>query len=321
MSWSRLLLAAALCLAALPAAAQDQFEEVRDWLGRMAESMREQDYQGTFIYVRGDDVETIQLTHALVDGVLQERLVAVSGPPREILRSGDQVSRSVNAQGDADASPALTGTVFPEFSVEMLNRAREQYVFELAGSGRIAGHEGQKITITPRDGYRYGYELWLERQSALLLRWVLYDANRRALAKLMFTDLATGDAVDKSRLAGADDSQLVPVAAPAPSVDATGEPSGLPGGMDLPPGFELAAHSRDPEAAGDQHLVFSDGLASVSIYIDQSRLDDVPNGLVRMGTTNAWSARSDRQRVTAVGEVPPVTLKRFGTAFLKNPIE
>ncbi|MEE4174743.1 MAG: MucB/RseB C-terminal domain-containing protein [Xanthomonadales bacterium] len=321
MMGSRLLLAGALCLAALPATAQDQFEEVRDWLGRMAESMREQDYQGTFIYVRGDDVETIQMTHALVDGVLQERLVAVSGPPREIVRSGDRVSRSVHGPGEAEASPALTGTVFPEFSVEMLDRARDRYVFELAGGGRIAGHEGQKITITPRDGYRYGYELWLERQSALLLRWVLYDANRRALAKLMFTDLATGDAVDKSRLDGARDTPLVPVAAPAPSLAATSGAGELLTGMDLPPGFELAAHSRDPGAAGDQHLVFSDGLASVSIYIDQSRLDDVPDGLVRMGTTNAWSRRSDRHRVTAVGEVPPVTLKRFGMAFLKSPID
>mgnify|MGYP001814835015 CR=1 FL=1 len=287
----------------------------------MGDSMRERDYQGTFIYVRGDDVETIHLTHALVDGVLQERLVAVSGPRREILRSGDQVSWSVSERDDADPETALTGGVFPEFSLDMLDRARDRYVFELAGKDRIAGHEGQKITITPRDGYRYGYELWLERQSALLLRWVLYDANRRALAKLMFTDLATGDDVDRSRLQGDGDTPLVSVAVPAPKLDPTDGALELVNGMNLPPGFELAAHARDPAQPGDRHLVFSDGLASVSVYLDQSDLDRLPDGLVRMGTTNAWSKRNSRQRVTAMGEVPPATLKRFGVAFLLAPLD
>jgi sigma-E factor negative regulatory protein RseB len=287
----------------------------------MGESMRDRDYQGTFIYMRGDDVETIHLTHALVDGVLQERLVAVSGPRREIRRSGDQISRSVGEAGQAEPEMALTGAVFPEFSLAMLDRARDRYIFELAGQDRIAGHEGQKITITPRDGYRYGYELWLERESALLLRWVLYDGNRRALAKLMFTELATGEDVDKSRLQGEGGSQLMSVAVTAPKLDPTAGAQDLVNGMNLPPGFKLAAHSRDPEQPGDRHFVFSDGLASVSVYLDQSDLDRLPDGLVRMGTTNAWSKRNSKQRVTAMGEVPPATLKRFGVAFLQAPAD
>lgn len=321
MSWQRLLLAVFLCLAAVPVLAEDQFSEVRSWLERMSDSMRERDYQGTFIYVRGDDVETIHLTHALVDGVLQERLVAVSGPRREILRSGDRVSRSVAEGGQADPATVAAGAVFPEFSLDMLDRARDRYIFELSGQDRIAGHQGQKITITPRDGYRYGYELWLERQSALLLRWVLYDGNRRALAKLMFTDLATGDGVDKSLLHGEGGSQLVSVAVSAPTLDPTDGARELVSGMNLPPGFELAAHSRDPDQPGDRHLVFSDGLASVSVYLDQSDPDRLPDGLVRIGTTNAWSKRNSRQRVTAMGEVPPATLKRFGVAFLQAPAD
>jgi sigma-E factor negative regulatory protein RseB len=321
VSWQRFLLAVSLCLVAMPLLAQDQFAEVRSWLERMGESMRERDYQGTFVYMRGEDVETIHLTHALVDGVLQERLVAVSGPRREILRSGDRVSRSVGEAGQADPETALTGAVFPELSLAMLDRARDRYIFELAGQDRIAGHQGQKITITPRDGYRYGYELWLERESALLLRWVLYDGNRRALAKLMFTDLATGDGVDKSHLMGEGGSQLVSIAVTEPTLDPTDGAQELVSGMNLPPGFELAAHTRDPEQPGDRHLVFSDGLASVSVYLDQSDLDRLPDGLVRMGTTNAWSKRNSKQRVTAMGEVPPATLKRFGIAFLQAPMD
>ena len=317
MSRLRFVLVACLCLATTPLSAEDQFLEVRGWLERMGESMREGDYQGTFIYVRGDDVETIHLTHALVDGVLKERLVAVSGPRREILRSGDQVSRSVNDAETVEMETAWTGAVFPEFSLDMLDRARDRYVFELAGEDRIAGHEGQKIIITPRDGYRYGYELWLESQSALLLRWVLYDSNRRALAKLMFTDLTTGEGVDKSRLQGDGDTRLVAVSVSSPTLDSTDGVQELVKGLSLPPGFELAAHSRDPERPEDRHLVFSDGLASVSVYLDQSDLDRLPDGLLRMGTTNAWSKRNSRQRVTAMGEVPPATLKRFGIAFLR----
>jgi sigma-E factor negative regulatory protein RseB len=88
----------------------------------------------------------------------------------------------------------------------------------------------------------------------------------------------------------------------------------------LPPGFLFAGHAEDPDHPGSEHLVFSDGLASVSVYVEPDAPEaGIPEGLSRMGLTNAWSMRQSSRRITAVGEVPPITLKEFGQAFLETP--
>ncbi len=318
----KVLLALLLLCLSLPLAA-DSFEEAETWLERMASAMQQLDYQGTFVYVRGNDVETMRLTHVRVDDVVHERIVAVSGPQREVMRDGNGVRAILGNQSQPLQDPMFTGAVFPDFSLPALAKAQERYLFEVGGVGRIAGHQGRKISIIPKDQYRFGYELWLDEESGLLLRWVLYDPDRRPLAKLMFTDLVTGAAVDHAALQSTAPPQHfvavqqasprlekpVTAQAPAPAEDPQG----------VPPGFRLAAHSRAEETADFEHLVFSDGLASVSVYLESAaQPGGLAPGLTRMGTTSAWSGHEGQRRVTAVGEVPPLTLKAFGEAFLAS---
>jgi sigma-E factor negative regulatory protein RseB len=314
------LIAFCLLFPSLPLAA-DSFAEAEVWLERMASAMQQLDYQGTFVYVRGNDVETMRLTHVRVGGVVHERMVAVSGPQREIMRDENGVRAILGNQSQPLQDPMFTGAVFPDFSIPALTQAKDRYLFEVGGVGRIAGHQGRKISIIPRDQYRYGYELWLEEESGLLLRWVLYDPERRALAKLMFTDLVTGAAVDRAGLESATPPQrFVAVQQASPKLErpaAAGAPESGPEGV--PPGFGLAAHSRADGALEFEHLVYSDGLASVSVYLESStQPGGIAPGLTRMGTTSAWSGREGARRVTAVGEVPPLTLKTFGEAFLAS---
>lgn len=332
MPWRRTLVLCLLCLWATPGIA-DQFDEVRGWLERMAEAMREQDYQGTFVYVRGDDVETIRVTHLWREGQILERLVALSGPQREVVRDGEAVRASLGEEGQPVEDPILTGGAFPDFSIGSIDKARDRYSFEMGGEDRIANYQAIRLSITPLDRYRFGYELWVEPESALLLRWVLYDADRRPLARLMFTDLVTGEAVDaeavtaplrmkaESAMATAGQAPVQEaVAAPSvgPAWHVPKEPTPRLAGMHLPPGFSLAAHALNIAGPDTEHLLFSDGLASVSVYLepDQGGVG-VPEGLSRMGTTNAWSHRQDDRRVTVIGEVPPVTLKSLGKAFVE----
>lgn len=317
----RLFLFAGMMLAFLPVqpATASDFDEVRGWLERMATAMRETDYQGTFVYVRGNDVETVRLTHVRQGGEVRERMVTVSGPPREVVRDSDGVRALIGEQNPSLQDPLLTGAVFPDFSVAALERARDRYLFEVGGLGRVAGHQGLKLSIIPRDEFRYGYELWVEEHSALLLRWVLYDGDRQPLAKLMFTELVSGEAVDADELESETPEQrFVAIQAPAPRLQSPPAPLGVKdAGKALPPGFRLAAHARSETSAGYEHLVFSDGLASVSVYLEPATgQGGVPAGLSRMGTTNVWSRTNTTRRVTAIGEVPPATLKKIGHVYL-----
>jgi len=314
-----LLLAALLFGATSTSAAADDSSEARAWLDRMTRSMHELDYQGTFVYMRGSEVDTMRLTHAQVDGVAHERMVAVSGPHREVLRDGQGVRAIVGDEQQPTPGPLLNGAAFPDFTGAALQQALDRYTIEMGKTGRIAGHESRKISIRPKDNYRYGYDLWLEQATALILRWVLYDTDSQPLAKLMFTDLVTGEAVDRSGLqTSARSGQYLAVSQAAPRSNRASELAVLQTPDGVPPGFRLAAHARTAE--GDQpleHLVFTDGLASVSVYLEAvSTPGGVAPGLSRLGTTNVWSRSEGERRVTTVGEVPPMTLTAIGEAFL-----
>jgi len=317
----QLLIGLVLVGISLPVLA-DNFDEARTWLERMAQAMREQTYQGTFVYVRGQDVETMRVTHVRDDHGVRERMYALSGPVREIIRDSNGVRCLLSERPPTDADTPLAQTMFPVIPLEELDQARARYLFEVGDTARIAGHQGRRVSILPRDQYRYGYDFWLQEDSALLLRWTLYDAARKPLAKLMFTDLRTGDQVDASelesstpsdkfvRLAAAGDDQAQPQ--PGSALKPQWEPARLP------PGFRLAAlnyRSADDPAAFE-HLVYSDGLASVSVYIEfREAAKDMREGLSRLGTSNAFSKRAGSRQVTAIGDVPAITVQAIGNAF------
>jgi sigma-E factor negative regulatory protein RseB len=227
--------------------------------------------------------------------------------------------RCVLGKGVEPRSEAVADrSLFPEIPVQELTAARARYLFEVGNSARIAGFEGRRLSILPRDEYRYGYDLWLEKDTGLLLRWVLFDKNRRTLAKLMFTDLSIGDDVDLKELESTtplDEFVRMGARSPEPT-QANGTELPQPAGM--PPGFRLAAHGRETgdQARALEHMVLSDGLASVSVYIEAAEPGAaVAQGLSRMGTTNAYSKTHDGRQVTAIGEVPAVTVKMITNAF------
>lgn len=307
-----------LLLAGAGRATADGFEQARELLTRMASAMGELSYQGTFVYVRGSDVETMRITHVNDGNGVRERLYALDGPPREVIRDREGVRCALGEAADLQAQAGVERSLFPDIPVQELSEARARYLFEVGNQARISGFLSRRLSILPRDQYRYGYDLWLDEDTGLLLRWVLYDSNRRTLAKLMFTDLKVGENVDASELdSHTPKDQFVRLAAQAPQTGRAdsgvlAQPEGVP------PGFRLAAHGRAPASQTRplEHLVLSDGLASVSVYIeDIDPASGVTQGLSRMGTTNAYSRTAGGRLVTAIGEVPAVTVKAITNAF------
>lgn len=307
-------LALGLLLGALTgplSAAEDPYQ----WLVRMSAAMRQLDYQGTFVYMRGDDVETVRITHMVNEHGARERIVSVSGSPREVVRDSSSVSWIAGGDGVVVPNPTDDRSFFPELSAGTAALADESYQFILRGQQRIAGYTGRKLDIVPRDQFRYGYRLWLEPKTGLLLKWELTGGEGETLAKLMFTELKTGSEVDPSELTSpahpANDARQ---AASRPAAETVGgEPSWQV--TQLPPGFRLASHGQQalPIDGFVEHLVFSDGIAAVSVYIEpvdaESRLS---TGLSRMGTTHAYSCQLQTQMITALGDVPAVTVKMIG---------
>jgi sigma-E factor negative regulatory protein RseB len=288
----------------------------RQMLERMSAAMSQMSYQGTFVYVQGDIVETIRITHVADDKGVREHLVAVSGTPREVIRDSHGVRWVLADDESVFEDAAFNRSFFPELPADRQDQTENSYVMKRGEIGRIAGHRVNNLKILPRDKYRYGYSLWLEEHSGLLLKWELIDHRREVLARLMFTDVRLGSEVDTSELKPA--SQLkkfktVESGLPSGRGKKKTEPGWLPGS--LPPGFELAVHRSFNEQNDGiyEHLVYSDGLAAVSVYIESNKASEgQQTGLKRLGTTHAFSRFSGKMLITVVGDVPAITVKMIG---------
>jgi sigma-E factor negative regulatory protein RseB len=293
-------------------------EDARQMLERMNTAMSQMDYQGTFVYVQGDDIETMRITHVADEKGVRERLYAVSGEPREILRDSGGVRWILANDQSVFQDPGFNLSFFPELPTDQRNLADDSYVLKVGREARIAGHQARNLQIIPRDGYRYGYSLWLETQTDLLLKWELIDSDRKPIAKLMFTDIRIGTEVDVKELKPTRELRkfkTVETQLPAGRGHASASPRWQPG--KLPPGFHLTAHRFFGEKGSGvfEHLVYSDGLAAVSVYIESMMPDTKQRtGPSQLGTTNAFSRTDDEMLITVVGDVPAITVKSIGDA-------
>jgi sigma-E factor negative regulatory protein RseB len=322
------LLALALLLpGSLPA--QDAWAtavEAGQWLARMQRALGELTYRGEFSYFRDGELTSLSIRHARLDGVLNERLVHLDGPRREILRRGEQVSCLLEPDDPMldyvrriPMGPFARAFIPGEqASGDMLPA---HYSARLVGRGRIAGQAAVRVDIVPDDAARYGYRLWLQSPSAMPLRAELVDERARALEIFQFVHIEIGVSLDAADFA-ADATGLVRhdlAIDPAPA--ATADPSQWEASW-LPGGFEMAAAALRRTAARDapvQTLSYSDGLASLSVFVEPAWDDSSWTRSRRQGATTAVMREIElddgaRYLVTVVGEVPLDTAERVAAA-------
>lgn len=297
---------------ALPAAAGDG----QEWLDRMAGALADTSYVGEFICEAAGRAERLQIAHRVRDGAVAERLVSLSGNGRELIRQDDEVVVYLPGQKLAiierrPGNSALMGAL-PRFGAEF------KPWYEVGYAGREAALLGPAaiVVVLPRDGYRFGYRLWIDEATAMPVRSELSDAAGRVIERLRFTRLEIDDdiadtafepALDRSRLRWVRQAPQGVGIAPAWRA------------AQVPPGFRLSVSGLQSMAGASapiSHLVFSDGLASVSVFIEVPAPGTAPVvGSGRSGVASAFSTVVQGHQITAVGEVPPDTLKYIATGL------
>jgi negative regulator of sigma E activity len=145
---------------------------------------------------------------------------------------------------------------------------------------RINRRDTRVIAVTPRDEFRYGYRLWIDETTAMPLKTQLCDAHGRIIEQVVFASLTLAGHIADSAFrpeVATDGFQWLrnDATPPGPGVPNT---SALWSALKLPPGFRMTVRSaqvlpgaHDPVA----HLVFTDGLASVSVFVE-SRAAEPP---------------------------------------------
>jgi sigma-E factor negative regulatory protein RseB len=278
-------------------------KDAGDWLDRIGPALVEQDYQGTLVIVAGTRMETMGVFHAYDDGRERMRLVTLTGPHREVIRDDRMVmciGTGIDSVGyDADTA----GRWNPAGQFADAGKL-ESYRARLGDVGRVAARDCQVVDLQPKDDWRYGYRLWLDHETGLPLRIALIGENGKALEQMAFTELQVGTRPAEANLRPSTQQGLQRVQTLGAGKQAD------PGWRvtEPPPGFTL----RGGRQLGDSvQLLYSDGLASVSVYIEPVAGGQHGASAMRRGAVNVHSIWQGGRRVVAIGKVPAATVDYF----------
>ena len=292
------------------------------WLERMDQALTTRNYDGTFSHWQGGRVEMLRIIHRVQDGTVSERLASLDGSGREFIRTGASLTCYL-----PDRRTVLVEQRPPEESLVSFPTVNDQtasfYDIREVGHMRLNRRDTHVIAVSPKDEYRYGYQLWIDESTAMPLKSQLVDAHGQVIEQIVFASLTV--------------SSRIPDSAFRPEISTEGfqwlrndaAPHPQPGTAtlawsvaSLPPGFRMTVHSAQvlPGSAGAvDHLVFTDGFASVSVFVERQ---SAPSGKppvaesATVGSSSAFSTVVDGHKITAVGEVPPATV-RFIAGQLK----
>lgn len=278
-------------------------KDASDWLERIGPALVELDYQGRLVMVSGTSMETLDVFHDYDDGRERMRLVTQTGPHREVIRNDKMVmciGTGIDSVGyDADTA----GRWNPAGQFAGASKL-DEYKAQMGKTGRVASRDCQIIDLQSRDGWRYGYRLWLDKETGLPLRIALLGETGQALEQMAFTEIEVNHPPDEANLRPSTQQGLQRV-----QTLSAGKQSD-PGWRvrSPPPGFSLRSGRR----LGDSvQLLYSDGLASVSVYIEPFAAGQRGESAMRRGAVNVHSMWQDGRRVVAIGKVPAATVDYF----------
>jgi sigma-E factor negative regulatory protein RseB len=279
-------------------------DDASDWLKRIGPALREQNYQGTFVMVADGRIETMAVYHAFDNSRERERIVALSGPAREVIRDNKVVVSTNTKEGSVGYEAGATDRWNPTQQFAVADTL-DGYEAKLAKAERIANFETQVVEIRALDKWRYGYRLWLEKTTGFPMRIDLLDENGATLEKMAFTDLQLGKLPKESDLAFPKNKDFHRVQSMA--IKTQVDPGWR---VKAPPeSFELRA----ARSSGDGvHLLYSDGLAFVSVYIERAPVAQKGQSAMQRGAVNVFAQWNSGRRVTVIGKVPAMTVAQFG---------
>lgn len=315
-------------------------EEPGKWLERMNHALTSRNYDGTFAHWQGGRVEMLRIIHRVQNGLVSERLVSLDGSGREFIRTGSNLAcylpdkRTVLVESRPPEESLLSG--FPTINDQTASfyDIKEVTHTNLLGKEvttmRLLGRATHFITVTPKDAYRYGYRLWIDESTAMPLKTQLCDAHGHVIEQVVFASLALASRIPDSAFkpdVSTEGFQWLRSDTGPSAAQVAGDPV-VWSALKLPPGFKMTlrkAQTMPGSTSPVDHLVFTDGLASVSVFVETTSQAPATSGeppedeSANVGSSSAFSTVIDGHKVTAVGEVPPETVRFIANSVQAGP--
>lgn len=274
-------------------------EEALRWLDKMSRSINQVSYHGVVTFQRGgEDMQVVQVAHAVSGQSSSERLTQLTGQGAEVVRKnhplacihpGHQLLRLGEEMRAGNCGIA------------------DHYRFATGDGDRIAGRKSVRILIEPRDMYRFGYVMELDRVTGLLLKTATVGRGNKVLERFQFADLTLEEGLPESV-----DTEVVheaqhPVPGHAMEVAQLSRPWAAAW---LPSGFT----GTDDASGAAGRRTYTDGLAVFSVFLEELDHEIRPGeGVVQRGSTLSYTRgmrlAGQPVLVTVVGEVPVNTAR------------
>lgn len=287
-----------------------------EWLDRMSDSVSVMSYEGTVIRRQNGTSDTLKVARKIVDGVINERLTTQEGNGLEIIRVGNEVHCIL-----PDKKTVLVeewnnqSTLFSALPTSDVRYAA-QYDVSLVREDRVAGRSAVMLAIRPHDEFRFGHRIWLDQKTAFPLKTQLLDVNGDIIEQVKFAEIRFGSKVSQNVLMPSVSIESFtwykePARYRQVDIDTSWN------SVDIPPGFRTMSTKTEIESATESsvtHIVYSDGLADVSVFITQED-DKGLTGASTLGTSNSYGTQLGGFQITVVGKVPASTVARIATSM------
>ncbi len=302
------------------AAIAEQPKTASEWIEWASVAREAHSFVGEFVYQHGDDIETMRIWRSVdeTNGV-RERLHSLSGEPREVLRGDDSVTCILPNSDSMLIDERQFRRSISERIPADVSALQPHYGLRLVGEDRVAGRATTRIALEPQDHLRYGYAIWIDQRTGLLLRAEVMTPDGEMIERLMMLSMELRDHIDERDLEPMlPDDGFVRVTAAAADTDEQRQSLPVWRVTDPPSGYQLEVDKIQqlpgrPHAV--RHMVYSDGLATVSVYVEPAAQADAMHGPLRMGAMNAYAKALENHQAIVVGEVPAATVEQIAQSL------
>ena len=289
--------------------------DVREWLSRAASAPKQLNYTGVYVYQHGEHLEVMRVSHRRDASGEQEKIEVLEDVPRQFLRVDKDVYCELPDGKTVRMEKNTPRRFFPAILGDTPENLQRYYTIKLTGTERVAGVNCQMLTLEPRDPYRHGYQLWLDKRTGLPLKSRMVNRNGGVVSMFAFSEIQIGRVPDaqifRQDLAGKKIIMASVDRPPSPVWD-----------VSAPPGYALVLEATRPlpgKKMPVSHWVFSDGLSAFSVFIEpDSQSSGAFQGLSAEGAMSVYSRQLDGHKITTLGEVPNRALIETGNSVRKK---
>jgi sigma-E factor negative regulatory protein RseB len=298
--------------------------DLRAWMSRLQQAAATLNYQGTLVTTAAGVVSSSRVTHYCEGKQRYERIDALDGEARQVLRHNDLTQTLWPRTRVAVVEQWFAMPEFPGLPPVADARSQDAYDLQLLGTERVAGHAAQVLMLKPRDTNRFAQRLWAEQGTGLLLRADVLGPRGELLESASFSDVAIGGRANPDAVLHAmrrlEGYRVVRPQVLRTQLDAEGWSLARP-----VPGFHLAGCMRkelsplaEPLGNGNAQVlmaVFSDGLTHVSVFVEPFDAQRHKPVATSLGATHTVMTRAGDWWITAMGDVPMATVQLFSVAL------